>query len=78
VDHDSRRAVGLSGQVERVGYLVETNDRADARERIEAPGRHGVVPMIVAVHPLQDLTRKRIDSIGQRIVAVTTNLDSRI
>jgi hypothetical protein len=32
------------------------------------------VAMIVAVHPLQDLTRKRIDSIGRRMVHVTTNL----
>jgi DNA-binding IclR family transcriptional regulator len=32
---------------------------------------HGRVPMIVAVHPLRDLTRKRIDTIGRRMVRVT-------
>ena len=33
--------------------------------------------MIVAVHPLQDLTRKRIDSIGRRMVAVTSAISGR-
>jgi hypothetical protein len=28
--------------------------------------------MIMAVHPLQDLTRKRIDSIGRRVAVMTT------
>ena len=42
MDNDSRWTVGFSGQVERVGHLVETNDRADARERIETPGCDGV------------------------------------
>jgi DNA-binding IclR family transcriptional regulator len=36
------------------------------------------VAMIVAVHPLRDLTRKRIDSIGRRMVQVTTNLPRSI
>jgi DNA-binding IclR family transcriptional regulator len=35
---------------------------------------HRHVAMIVAVHPLRALTRKRIDAIGRRMVAVTTNL----
>jgi hypothetical protein len=33
--------------------------------------------MIVAVHPLQALTRKRIDSIGRRTVRVTAAIHSR-
>src|ERR1700733_9390489 len=49
VDDNSRWAVGLAGQVERVGDLVEADDCPDAGERIQAPGgdgRQGAVPVL--------------------------------
>ena len=50
--------------------------RAQPVATIAAPvfDHHGRVAMIVAVHPLQALTRKRIDWIGRRKDQVTTNL----
>src|SRR3984957_10949775 len=38
VDDDSRWAGGLSGRVEGVGHLVETDDRSDTRQRIQSTG----------------------------------------
>jgi DNA-binding IclR family transcriptional regulator len=59
-----------------IGFLSDDDTPRQARPvaTIAAPvfDHHGRVAMIVAVHPLQDLTRKRIDSIGRRVVAVTT------
>ena len=61
-----------------IGFLSDDDSprRAQPVATIAAPvfDHHGRVAMIVAVHPLQDLTRKRIDSIGRRMVHVTTNL----
>jgi DNA-binding IclR family transcriptional regulator len=75
----------LLAEFTTIGYLPDDSDDYAPRQAqpvatIAAPvfDHHGNVPMIVAVHPLQDLTRKRIDSIGRRIVAVTTNLHRRI
>jgi DNA-binding IclR family transcriptional regulator len=75
----------LLAEFTTIGYLPDDSDdyvprRAQPVATIAAPvfDHHGHVPMIVAVHPLLDLTRKRIDSIGQRIVAVTTNLHTRV
>ncbi len=68
-----------------IGFLSDDSDdhaprRAQPVATIAAPvfDHHGRVPMILAVHPLQDLTRKRIDSIGRRMVQVTTNLHRSI
>jgi DNA-binding IclR family transcriptional regulator len=59
-----------------IGFLSDddTARRAQPVATIAAPvfDQHGGVAMIVAVHPLQDLTRKRIDSIGRRVAAMTT------
>jgi DNA-binding IclR family transcriptional regulator len=58
-----------------IGFLSDDDAarRAQPVATIAAPvfDQHGVA-MIVAVHPLQDLTRKRIDSIGRRVAAMTT------
>src|SRR6202046_2480584 len=38
VDDDSRWAGGLSGRVQGVRYLVETDDRSDTGQRIQSTG----------------------------------------
>jgi DNA-binding IclR family transcriptional regulator len=57
-----------------IGFLPDddTARREQPVATIAAPvfDEHGRVPMIVAVHPLRALTRKRIDTIGRRIVAL--------
>jgi DNA-binding IclR family transcriptional regulator len=72
----------LLAEFTTIGFLADDSAprRAQPVATIAAPvfDHHGRVSMIVAVHPLQDLTRKRIDSIGRRIVHVTTNLDRSI
>jgi DNA-binding IclR family transcriptional regulator len=59
-----------------IGVLSDDDSprRAQPVATIAAPvfDRHSLVAMIVAVHPLQALTRKRIDSIGRRMVRATT------
>src|SRR5271163_4640060 len=42
MDDDSRWTVGLSGQIECVGHLVEADDRSDTGQRIQSPGSDGV------------------------------------
>jgi DNA-binding IclR family transcriptional regulator len=67
----------LLAEFTTIGFLSDDAPRrAQPVATIAAPvfDHHGRVTMIVAVHPLQDLTRKRIDSIGRRTVHVTTNL----
>ena len=75
----------LLAEFATIGYLPDDSDdyaprHAQPVATIAAPvfDHRGHVAMIVAVHPLQDLTRKRIDSIGRRMVHVTTNLDRSI
>ena len=71
----------LLAEFTTIGFLSDDAQRqAQPVATIAAPvfDRHGQVPMIVAVHPLRDLTRKRIDSIGQRMVRVTAHLHRRI
>jgi DNA-binding IclR family transcriptional regulator len=59
-----------------IGFLSDDDAprRAQSVATIAAPvfDHRGRVAMIVAVHPLQALARKRIDSIGRRMVRVTT------
>ena len=67
----------LLAEFTTIGFLSDDAPRrAQPVATIAAPvfDHHGRVTIIVAVHPLQDLTRKRIDSIGRRMVHVTTNL----
>jgi DNA-binding IclR family transcriptional regulator len=71
----------LLAEFTTIGFLSDDSGddalrRAQPVATIAAPvfDHHGRVTMNVAVHPLQDLTRKRIDSIGRRMVHVTTNL----
>jgi DNA-binding IclR family transcriptional regulator len=68
----------LLAEFTTIGFLSDdaTPRRAQPVATIAAPvfDHHGRVSMIVAVHPLQDLTRKRIDAIGRRTVHVTPNL----
>jgi DNA-binding IclR family transcriptional regulator len=72
----------LLAEFTTIGFLSDDSARRRAQPvaTIAAPvfDHHGRVSMIVAVHPLQDLTRKRIDSIGRRMVHVTSNLDRSI
>jgi DNA-binding IclR family transcriptional regulator len=59
-----------------IGFLSDDDDPPHAQPvaTIAAPvfDHRSRVAMIVAVHPLQALTRKRIDSIGRRMVRMTT------
>ena len=71
----------LLAEFTTIGFLSDDAPRrAQPVATIAAPvfNHHGRVAMIVAVHPLQDLTRKRIDSIGRRVVQATTNLPRSI
>ena len=64
-----------------IGFLSDDDTARQAQPvaTIAAPvfDRRGRVAMIVAVHPLRALTRKRIDSIGRRTVRVTAAISSR-
>jgi DNA-binding IclR family transcriptional regulator len=64
-----------------IGFLSDDDTARQAQPvaTIAAPvfDHRGRVAMIVAVHPLQALTRKRIDSIGRRMVHVTAAIHSR-
>ena len=81
-DHVREITDQLLAEFTTIGFLSDDDAprRAQPVATIAAPvfDHRGRVPMIVAVHPLQDLTRKRIDSIGRRVVRVTTNLHRRI
>ncbi|MGC1804360.1 MAG: helix-turn-helix domain-containing protein [Mycobacterium sp.] len=63
-----------------IGFLSDDDTARQAQPvaTIAAPvfDHRGRVAMIVAVHPLQALTRKRIDSIGRRTVRVTAAINS--
>jgi DNA-binding IclR family transcriptional regulator len=64
-----------------IGFLSDDDTARQAQPvaTIAAPvfDHRGRVAMIVAVHPLQALTRKRIDSIGRRTARVTAAISSR-
>ena len=68
----------LLAEFTTIGFLSDegASRRAQPVATIAAPvfDHARRVAMIVAVHPLRDLTRKRIDSIGRRMVQVTSNL----
>ncbi len=72
----------LLAEFTTIGFLSDDDSARQAQPvaTVAAPvfDQHGRVAMIVAVHPLQDLTRKRIDSIGRRVVQATTNLPRSI
>jgi DNA-binding IclR family transcriptional regulator len=62
-----------------IGFLPE-DDAAHSEQpvaTIAAPvfDHRGRVPMIVAVHPLQALTRTRIDAVGRRVARATAAID---
>lgn len=63
-----------------IGFLSDDDTARQAQPvaTIAAPvfDHRGRVAMIVAVHPLQALTRKRIDSIGRRTARVTAAISS--
>jgi hypothetical protein len=77
-DHVREITERLLVEFTTIGFLTDddTPRQAQPVATIAAPvfDHRGRVPMIVAVHPLQPLTRKRIDSIGRRVVQVTANL----
>jgi DNA-binding IclR family transcriptional regulator len=61
----------LLAEFTTIGFLADDDSsrRAQPVATIAAPvfDHRGRVPMIVAVHPLEALTRKRIDTIGHRV-----------
>ena len=64
-----------------IGFLSDDDSARQAQPvaTIAAPvfDEHGRVAMLVAVHPLQALASRRIDSIGRRIVRVTAAISGR-
>ena len=72
----------LLAEFTTIGFLSDDADdpgQAQPIATIAAPvfDHRRRVAMIVAVHPLRNLTRKRIDSIGRRTVQITTEISSR-
>jgi DNA-binding IclR family transcriptional regulator len=64
-----------------IGFLAD-DDTARQKQpvaTIAAPvfDHRGRVPMIVAVHPLQALSRRRIDAVGRRVAQVTAAISVR-
>jgi DNA-binding IclR family transcriptional regulator len=80
-DHVREITERLLVEFTTIGFLTDddTARRAQPVATIAAPvfDHRGRVPMIVAVHPLRSLTRKRIDSIGRRVVRVTAAISGR-
>jgi DNA-binding IclR family transcriptional regulator len=68
----------LLAEFTTIGFLSDDAPPRQAQPvaTIAAPvfDHRGRVAMIVAVHPLEAVARKRIDTIGRRMVQVTTNL----
>jgi DNA-binding IclR family transcriptional regulator len=77
-DHVREITERLLVEFTTIGFLTDDDSARQAHPvaTIAAPvfDHRGRVPMIVAVHPLQALTRKRIDSIGRRTARVTAAL----
>jgi DNA-binding IclR family transcriptional regulator len=77
-DHVREITERLLVEFTTIGFLTDDDTARQAHPvaTIAAPvfDHRGRVPMIVAVHPLQALTRKRIDSIGRRTARVTAAL----
>jgi DNA-binding IclR family transcriptional regulator len=80
-DHVRQITDQLLVEFTTIGFLSDddTTRRAQPVATIAAPvfDHRGRVAMIVAVHPLQALARRRIDSIGRRLVAVTSAISGR-
>ena len=74
-DHVREITERLLVEFTTIGFLTDDDTARQAHPvaTIAAPvfDHRGWVPMIVAVHPLQALTRKRIDAIGRRTARVT-------
>jgi DNA-binding IclR family transcriptional regulator len=62
-----------------IGILVDDRTARQAVATIAAPvfDDRGRVGMIVAVHPLQALTRTRIDAVGRRVAQVASAISGR-
>ena len=80
-DHVRQITDQLLMEFTTIGFLPD--DGAARREQpvatIAAPvfDHRGRVPMIVAVHPLQALTRSRIDAVGRRVASATVAISDR-
>ncbi|HEY1840633.1 MAG TPA: helix-turn-helix domain-containing protein [Mycobacterium sp.] len=77
-DHVREITDQLLTEFTTIGFLADddTARRSQPVATIAAPvfDPRGRVAMIVAVHPLQALARKRIDTIGRRVARVTTDV----
>lgn len=77
-DHVREITERLLVEFTTIGVLTDddTAGRTQPVATITAPvfDHRGRVPMIIGVHPLQALTRKRIDSIGRRTARVAAAL----
>jgi DNA-binding IclR family transcriptional regulator len=64
-----------------IGFLPDDDTARQERPvaTIAAPvfDHRGRVPMIVAVHPLQALSRRRINTVGRRVAQSTAAIDGR-
>jgi DNA-binding IclR family transcriptional regulator len=81
-DHVREITDQLLTEFTTIGFLPDDDSARQEQPvaTIAAPvfDPRGRVAMIVAVHPLEALARKRIDAIGRRVARVTTNLHRRI
>jgi len=81
-DHVREITDQLLTEFTTIGFLPDDDSARQEQSvaTIAAPvfDPRGRVAMIVAVHPLQALARKRIDAIGRRVARVTTNLHRRM
>jgi DNA-binding IclR family transcriptional regulator len=74
-DHVREITDQLLTEFTTIGFLPDDDSARQEQPVFDPRGR---VAMIVAVHPLEALARKRIDAIGRRVARVTTNLHRRI
>ncbi|WP_292988887.1 helix-turn-helix domain-containing protein [Mycobacterium sp.] len=80
-DHVREITDQLLTEFTTIGFLSDDDSARHERPvaTIAAPvfDHRGRVPMIVAVHPLQTLSRRRIDDVGRRVAQVTAAIGGR-
>jgi DNA-binding IclR family transcriptional regulator len=79
-DHVREITDQLLTEFTTIGFLSDDSGRQEQPvATIAAPvfDNRGRVPMIVAVHPLQALTRRRIDAVGRQVAQATAAIRDR-
>jgi DNA-binding IclR family transcriptional regulator len=80
-DHVREITEQLLMEFTTIGFLADDDTAREEQPvaTIAAPvfDQRGRVPMIVAAHPLQPLSRRRIDAVGRRVAQVTAAISVR-